>query len=197
MLSINRLFLLLALSVVTATGAHAQRVAPSGRGGPPGDPAARRALEQRFRERFEQVLKQRLALTDSQLARVIEVNGRLDARRRELFMEERSVRGEMRDAIDGSEDAAAQERVAQLLERAMKVQRARLDLVETEQRELSAFLTPLQRAKYLGLQEQLRRRVDEMRRRAAGDSTDDPFGDAPSRDARGRRRIPPRPDSPE
>lgn len=196
MLSINRLFLLLSLSVITAGGAQAQRVPPGERGGPPGDPATRRALEQRFRERFEQVLKQRLALTDSQLARVIAVNGRLDARRRELFMEERSVRAEMRDAIDGGDDAAAQERVAQLLERAMKVQRARLDLVETEQRELSAFLTPLQRAKYLGLQEQLRRRVDDMRRRAAGDSTDDPFGDGPPRDAKGRRRMLQRPGAP-
>ncbi len=196
MLSINRLFLLLTLSAVTAGAAQAQRVAPSGRNGPPGDPAARRALEQRFRERFEQILKQRLALTDSQLARVIAVNARLDARRRELFMEERSVRAEMRDAIDGGDDTAAQDRVAQLLERAMKVQRARLDLVETEQRELSAFLTPVQRAKYLGLQEQLRRRVDDMRRRAAGDSTDDPFGDGPSRGAKGRRRMPQRPDAP-
>ncbi len=167
-----------------------------GRGGPPGDPAARRVLEQRFRERFEQVLKQRLALSDSQLARVVEVNARLDPKRRELFTEERSVRAEMRDAIHGGDDAASQDRVAQLLERAMRVQRARLDLVETEQRELSAFLTPLQRAKYLGLQEQLRRRVDDMRRRAAGDSTDDPFGDGPPGDAKGRRRPSSRPGIP-
>lgn len=195
MLSISRLSLLLALAFVPVAGASAQRVAPGGRGAQ-GDPAARRVLEQRFRERFEQVLKQRLSLSDSQLARVVAVNARLDARRRELFTEERAVRGEMRDAMKGGDDAASQEQVAKLLERAMKVQRARLELVETEQRELSAFLTPLQRARYLGLQEQLRRRIDDMRRRAAGDSADDPFSNAPPADGRGRRRIPPRPGTP-
>lgn len=195
MLSINRVFLLLVLSLVPVAGASAQRVPPGGRGAQ-GDPAARRVLEQRFRERFEQVLKQRLSLTDSQLARVIAVNARLDGKRRELFMEERAVRGEMRDAMKGGDDAAAQEQVAKLLERAMKVQRARLELVETEQRELSAFLTPLQRARYLGLQEQLRRRVDDMRRRAAGDSADDPFSNGPPPEGKGRRRMPQRPGAP-
>jgi hypothetical protein len=188
MFAINRLVVLFLVSIVTAGVAPAQRVAPGAQGERRGDPAARRVLERRFRERFEQVLKQRLALSDSQLARVIEVNARLDARRRELFTEERSVRKDMRDAIKGGDDAASQQNVAQLLERAMRVQRSRLDLVETEQRELATFLTPLQRAKYLGLQEQLRRRVDDMRRRAAGDSADDPFGEGPPRDGAKRRR---------
>ena len=188
MFSIQRLFVLLFLLVVTPGVVPAQRVAPGRQGAPPGDTAARRVLEHRFRQRFEQVLKQRLALSDSQLARVIEVNARLDAKRRALFTEERSVREDMRDAIKGGEDAASQGKVAQLIERAMRVQRARLELVETEQRELATFLTPLQRAKYLGLQEQFRRRIDEMRRRAAGDSADDPFGGGPPRDGAKRRR---------
>ncbi|MFN8667414.1 MAG: Spy/CpxP family protein refolding chaperone [Gemmatimonadaceae bacterium] len=118
------------------------------------------------------MLKERLALTDQQLQQMRDVNTRLDGKRRELFAEERSVRREMRDALKGAEDQATQDRVAQLMERAMRVQRARLDLVENEQRDLAAFLTPVQRAKYLGLQEQLRRRADEMRRRADGDTVD-------------------------
>lgn len=165
--------LLFALGLVAGEAA-AQRVPPEG--SQQGRPE-RRALEQRFRQRFEQLLKQRLALTDAQLAQVIEVNQRLDSRRRELFSEERTVRMEMRQALDGGDDAAAQERVKLLLERALRVQRLRLDLVETEQRELEAFLTPVQRARYLGLQEQLRKRADEMRRRSSGDSSPDLFGD--------------------
>ncbi len=184
----RRLLLVLLVGVFASGDVRAQRVAPGGKGSPPAERADRRDLEQRFRERFEQVLKQRLALSDSQLARVVEVNARLDAKRRELFAEERSVRSAMRDAMSGGEDPASQDRVAQLLERAMRVQRARLELVETEQGELAAFLTPLQRAKYLGLQEQLRHRVDEMRRRASGDSTDNPFGNDGDASAGGKRR---------
>jgi len=152
----------------------AQRIPPgTAQGGRPD----RQALEQRFRQRFEQLLKERLSLTDAQLAQVVEVNARLDGRRRELFTEERTVRMEMRRLLAEGEDAASQERVKLLLEQALRVQRLRLELVETEQRELEAFLTPMQRVRYLGLQEQLRKRADEMRRRSSGDSSPDLFGD--------------------
>lgn len=39
-----------------------------------------------------------------------------------------------------------------------------------EQRAFAAFMTPLQRAKYAALQEQLRRRVETLRRQRAGAS---------------------------
>jgi hypothetical protein len=79
------------------------------------------------------------------------------------------------------------------MDRAIRVQRSRLDLLETEQRELSAFLTPTQRAKYMGMQEQLRRRADEMRRRAEGDTVGDAFGNE-SPGAGPRRPMQRRPD---
>jgi Spy/CpxP family protein refolding chaperone len=64
-----------------------------------------------------------------------------------------------------SADAANQQKVAGLLDQLMRLQRQRLDLVEGEQRELAKFLTPVQRAKYLGLQNQLRQRMQELRDR--------------------------------
>lgn len=181
-------FALLALPL-TASRVEAQRP-----GQAPGGGRGRAELEQRFRERFEGLLKERLALTDQQLQQMREVNTRLDGKRRELFTEERDVRREMRVALKGGggEDQATQDRVAQLMERALRVQRARLDLVETEQRELAAFLTPVQRARYLGLQEQLRRRADEMRRRADGDTTDDAGRSVPPGPGR-MRSLPRRP----
>jgi hypothetical protein len=48
------------------------------------------------------------------------------------------------------------------------VQRRRLELATEEQRELAAIMTPVQRARYLALQETVRRRADEMRRRRGG-----------------------------
>ncbi|MBK6488801.1 MAG: hypothetical protein IPF98_18580 [Gemmatimonadetes bacterium] len=169
----SRVMVLLFLLVLAPGESEAQRTRPDA---PEGVRQDRRRLEERFRERFEKLLKERLALSDSQLARVVEVNARLDVRRRALFAEERTVRLEMREALSGSDDPAAQERLSKLLDRALSVQHSRLDLMETEQRELAEFLTPLQRARYLGLQEQLRQRVDEMRRRSAGDTSPDLFG---------------------
>ena len=68
-------------------------------------------------------------------------------------------------------DSANQERVATLLDQMLRIQRDRLALVEDEQRELATFLSPVQRARYLGIQEQLRRRMEEFQRqRQAGDS---------------------------
>jgi LTXXQ motif family protein len=157
-----RRLLLVVLVLAPLLGAGAQHTPPVRRD--------RAALEQQFRERLEALLKERLALTDPQLAVLREVNNRLDGERRALFREERAVRNEMREALKGGDDQATQDRVATLLERNRLVQRKRLDLMELEQRELSGVLTPVQRAKYLGLQEQLRRRAEDMQRRAEGDT---------------------------
>jgi periplasmic protein CpxP/Spy len=158
------------LTLVAAGELQAQRAV----GGPP-QGRDRAQLEERFRARFGEILKTRLSLSDAQLSQMIEV-----------FMEERTVRKEMRDVLKGSEDQATQDRVAQLMDRALRVQRSRLDLMESEQRELSTFLTPVQRARYMGLQEQLRRRADEMRRRAEGDTLADSLVGPPVR--AGQRR---------
>lgn len=181
----SRLITAFLFLLVAAGDASAQRVT-----GQPGARRDRAALEQRFRERFEQVVKERLALTEAQLQQLIDVNKRLDGKRRELFTEERTVRREMRAALQAPDDQANQARVAELMDRAIRVQRSRLDLLETEQRELAAFLTPTQRAKYMGMQEQLRRRAEEMRRRAEGDTVGDAFGDGPA--GMGTRRPMPR-----
>jgi len=79
--------------------------------------------------------------------------------------------------------------VNQLLRDMARIQRDRLDLLDNEQADLAKFLTPVQRAQYLGLQEQVRRRVEEVRDRPAfmNDSTAPPGGFG----MRGRGRRPP------
>lgn len=186
-----RILTALVLCAVATGDAGAQRTS--------GQPSARRdraVLEQRFRERFERVVKERLALTDAQMAQLAEVNKRLDGKRRELFAEDVSVRREMRAALQATDETGNESKVAELMERAIRVQRSRLDLLENEQRELSAFLTPIQRAKYMGIQEQLRRRADEMHRRAEGDTVGDAFGPAAGTAGPMRRPTPRRPDRP-
>lgn len=163
---------LLSLSLSVGT-AQAQRPRPADL-----PPAERAALEQRFRQRFAEIVQARVGVSPAQMEQLQETNQRFDPRRRELFAQEREVRREMREALERPESAATQERVAALMERGLRVQRQRLDLVEEEQRALMAFLTPVQRAKYFGLQEQIRRRVDEMRH-GRPDSVRSPRHDRP------------------
>lgn len=158
-----------ALMTATPLDGHAQRL--SEREAQDSSNGGRKALEQKFRRRFGELIKERVNLSDAQMSRLEATNRTFERRRRALFLEERQVREEMRDALGSEETSAVQDRVAKLMERTLRLQHDRLDLFEAEQREISAFMTPVQRAKYFGMQEQLRRRMEEMRERR--DSTSD------------------------
>jgi hypothetical protein len=102
------------------------------------------------------------------MTRLVETNQRFDDRRRALAREERTARLALRG--DMVADARAdQNRIAASLDRVLQIQRERADLQIEEQRTLAAFMTPLQRARYAALQEQLRRRAETLQRRRATD----------------------------
>lgn len=143
--------------------AEAQRPVRGGR-----DSAQRGQLEERFRARLADVLRQRLGLDDDQLRRLSEANRRFEGERRTLFREEQDIRREMRRRMLPGDASVNQDSVAALLDRTERLERRKLELFEAEQRELKVFLTPIQRARYLGMQEQLRRQMDEMRERRTG-----------------------------
>lgn len=155
----------LAVGVALAGTGRAEAQAGSG-ATPPGAIDAqpgRARLERQLRERFARVVQERLRLTDAQMARLRQTNGRFEARRRDLVQQERQVRTALRDEVV-ADSAANQQHVSELIARAIGIQRQRLDLVEAEQKELAGFLTPLQRARYLNLQEKVRQRVEQLRR---------------------------------
>jgi hypothetical protein len=60
-------------------------------------------------------------------------------------------------------DSADQAKVSALLDRALRIQRQRLDIAQREQRDLAAFMTPVQRAMYVAIQDDLRRRLEDFR----------------------------------
>jgi hypothetical protein len=122
----------------------------------------RAKLEQQVRERIAQVTKERLGATEQQMAKLQETNKKFDEKRRVVVDQERDVRMSLRDEMLRP-DSARQGQVAALLDRVIKTQRQRVDLMEQEQKELSGFLTPLQRAKYFALEQQVRQRVNQMR----------------------------------
>ncbi len=136
-----------------AQGAAGQSMAPD-----------RAALEQSVRRRFGEVVKRRLALTDEQMTKLQATNQKFEVRRLAIVQRERAQRLGLRAQIAAG-DSANQPRVAELLDGLLASERDRLEVTTAEQKELAGFLTPVQRARYLEMQNQLRRRVEEIRRR--------------------------------
>jgi Spy/CpxP family protein refolding chaperone len=149
----------------------------------------REALERRFHERIDAIVKQRLRLTDDQQSKLREVASRTEESRRLLRREELTLRYALREEMKAG-DRANEGKVAELLEQMPKLERRKLDLLESEQRELAKFLTPIQRARYFGLQDELRRGMQDLQRRRMGihDSTTSPVE---ARDFRRRGTVPP------
>ena len=124
--------------------------------------ARRRQLEERFRQRTGDLVRRRLQLTDDQMIRLQTTNRQFEQQRIALLARERELRRELRQQLVAG-DNADQGRVGELLDQTIRLQRQRLDLADSEQRELAKFLKPVQRAKYFGLQNELRRRMQEVR----------------------------------
>lgn len=162
----TRAFVMASVALLTSVMAAGAQLPPQG-GEMPGDGGPRRQmLEQRLRERTGELVQRRLQLTPDQMTRLQAANRQFEQQRTELVMKEREVRRELRQQlVSGSAD---QDRVAALLDQAILMERQRIDLTQSEQRELSKFLTPVQRAKLFGLQNEIRRRAQQMRMRQMG-----------------------------
>lgn len=157
------LALLLAAAPASAQGGGRLR---EPRVGAPG----RQQLETRLRQRLWTITKNRVGFTDEQMNRLAQTSRGFDTRRRELAIDERQQRQLLRrEILSGSADQA---RVATALDRVLQIQRQRIDLQIEEQRAFAEFMTPVQRARYAALQEQLRRRAEKLRgQRMSADST--------------------------
>jgi hypothetical protein len=157
---------LLALSLATLVGnpAHAQP-RPLAREAAPQQQAARRQrLEQQLRQGLWRIAKQRIGFTDDQMTRLEETSRRYDGRRRALLVDERAQRLTLRQEILAPEGKADQDLVARGLDRLIQLRRERIELEAQEQKEFATFMTPIQRAKYAALQEEVRRRMEALRR---------------------------------
>lgn len=175
--------LVLAAAVVAIPELHAQQP-PAGSSQ---SDTARGDLQARVRQRLAAVVKQRLKLTDDQMRQLTTVNATYEGRRRALFTQERDARTVVRAELQRGQDAD-QKRVDAALSDLFRTQRARIDLAEQEQRDLAKFLQPSQRAGYLALQEQVRRRVEQVRQgRGKKDGVDKRRPDGGKRGAQGPR----------
>jgi protein CpxP len=181
------------LLTTVASSSSAQVVGPGGvrpdavrPGGARGGAQQRTVLERQLRERTAELVRRQLQLNDDQMNRLRAANDQFEPKRVALVMQERQARQALRAEML-KKDAADQQRVGGLLDQLVNFQRQRVDLLASEQRELGKFLTPVQRAKYFGLQGQLHKRMQELRdRRAPGAAQ----GPPPMGRPRPRRNFP-------
>lgn len=135
------------------------------------DPAQQQRvqLQRQIREGFWRAAKVRIGFTDEQMVRLEQTSTRFDQRRRLLGQEEKTLRVTLRDEAL-ADSAASQATIASALDRLNALQHQRIDLQAEEQKEFAQFMTPLQRAKFLALQDQIRKRVAEIARGRADSS---------------------------
>jgi Spy/CpxP family protein refolding chaperone len=131
-------------------------------------PPRRQALEREFRQRSEQVVREKLSLSDEQVSRLRAVNAGIGGQRNALLAQERSVRLDLRDEM-AQGGAADQSKVSQLMTQARDLQGRRFALQQDEEQQLSSFMTPVQVAQYVGLQAQIRQRMREMQQSQNGE----------------------------
>ena len=153
--------IILAVCLFAAAGPVSAQTPDSARG----DRQAQ--LQRQLRDRLATMVRTRLQLTDEQARQLQETDSRFEPERRALVQREQRLRMELRTemlaARPGSTTAVNQDRVSALIDQLLAAQRERFLLVEREQRDLARFLTPVQRAQYMALQQDLRQRVESMR----------------------------------
>lgn len=126
-------------------------------------PARSQQLQQQVRRSLWRVAKLRIGFSDDQMLRLERTSQRFDQQRRLLAQEERAHRVTIRMEIL-ADSGANQANISAAIDRLLAVQQRRVDLTVEEQKEFSGFMTPVQRAKFMALQDQVRRRLQELAR---------------------------------
>jgi protein CpxP len=129
--------------------------------------ASRPALEQQFRERVGKLTQNRVGLTDAQMTQLDQSNARFAPQLAQVAAQERETRRQLRLEMTAA-GQPNQQHVSDLLDASVRLQKQRIVIIEEEQKDLARFMTPVQRARYIALQQQFRRRAQELDRQNAG-----------------------------
>jgi Spy/CpxP family protein refolding chaperone len=168
---------LCASAVGSSASAQGGRGQGGGGGGRPraqlrdsGEIANQQALVRKVRQAFGGVVRRRLNLNDDQWKRFDRVDRQFQRQRNQLRQQERQTRLALRAAMQDTVniDQTKMAKISQYLDELTQGQRRRADLLEAEQKQLSEFLTPLQRAKLEALRENFERRVAQLQQQGSG-----------------------------
>jgi Spy/CpxP family protein refolding chaperone len=140
-------------------------VAPALAAQQPGDPAPDAGgqtaqLRQRIRQRWSEHVRTRLGLSDEQTTKLQGTEQRFEEQRRPL----RARQLEITETLNGELAAAEpnQERVKQLMSDRQENQRKLQEINRSEDREMQAYLSPVQRARYQEERRTFQERVAEV-----------------------------------
>jgi len=128
-----------------------------------GAPNERQLLQQRVRRAFNEVVRRQLNLSVPQMQTLQRTDQKYEQQRRAVVLEEREARLNLAAAMQDSTGHPDQDKIAQYLDQLVAGQRRRAELLASEQKEFSTFLSPLQRAQYFELKERLGRKLQELR----------------------------------
>ena len=152
----SKLPLLLMLVLVSGLGAQT-----------PPDSARAEELRLEIEQRFGERVRTELALTDEQTTRLKATQERFGERRRGQMRQQmerrRALQGQMRPGVQANADS-----VRKLMD---AMHAGRLDMLKIEQdedKEMSGYLTPVQRAQFQMMRQRFVERVQEVRRERAG-----------------------------
>lgn len=127
-----------------------------------GEPERAEQLRQRVEGRFAERVKERLQLSDDQMIRLRGTARTYGARRRELTERERGIRAALAEQLRPGV-AANQDSVSQLTDALVAIRDSHAHALRDENREMSEYLTPVQRSQLFVMRERLVRRVREIR----------------------------------
>ncbi len=138
--------------------------AGEGRQGRAGDLTDRQLAVREIRQRMDQRIRNQLQLNPQQFRSLKQTEQKYNRQRTDVNLAERQTRQSLIAAMNdtGPRDQA---KIAQYIDALTQSQRKKADLVEAEQKELSIFLTPMQRAQLLGLRENLQKLLQQLNQR--------------------------------
>lgn len=142
----------------------------------PGANANRQQLVQALQRKVYQVVKTRVGLDDGQMQKLQGVNRQFAPRRKQLNEQERALRQSLRAEMTSA--SPDQQKIEQEWKQLRGLQRQRLDILDEEDAQLASFMTPLQRARYHAIQEQVRRQVEQRAAGGAGAAANRPLADS-------------------
>jgi hypothetical protein len=155
----------------------------------PVDTAEAGRLRRDIEERFAQHVQQQLRLTPDQTAKLRASQERFGTRRRALMRQQMERRRALQDQMQPGVAANA-DSVRKLMDGFQAGRAEILKIDQDEDREMSGYLTPVQRARYQEMRGRLHQRVNEMREQRRGGRMGPGVGPGQRARPEGRRARP-------
>ncbi len=126
-------------------------------------------LRQEFRRRWNERVRQELALSDDEAAKLQATEGKYLTQRRAAMQRQHAVndalRGQLQPGVAASDDS-----VRKLLDQRERNRQALAQLERDENKEIAGYLKPVQQARYQLMRQRLQDQISRIRgRRARGD----------------------------